>query len=258
MDTQVKFNNKAKLLISLTVANLKSRYRNTLLGFLWVILNPILTYMAQVFAFSMIFRMNIPNYPLYLLGGLLPWLFIVQSIDMCTGIFLYNSFILKNIPIPPIFLPLAQLIDNFINFLAAFCALLTYFLLIGELSLLNVMLLCLPTLSLLITMASLTSALAILNIKYKDLKFVVSFLLTLLFFFTPIFYSINILSENLKMIITKNPFFLLIRPFQDLLTNASFEEFSHHLALSFLVTGFCLIFSIIIWQKTKRNITLYA
>jgi ABC-type polysaccharide/polyol phosphate export permease len=80
-----------RLVRVLTGANIQSRYRNTFYGFLWVVMNPILTYAVQVFAFTTIFHVKSFNYPVYLLAGLFPWMFILQSVEMCTSIFLFNA-----------------------------------------------------------------------------------------------------------------------------------------------------------------------
>src|SRR4051812_48169864 len=61
---------------ALTLANLKTRYRNTSLGFLWVLLNPILIYGAQSYAFGRILKLDVSHYNLFLVTGLIPWIFI--------------------------------------------------------------------------------------------------------------------------------------------------------------------------------------
>ena len=65
----------------LTVANMKARYRKTMIGFFWVVLGPILMYSVQAFVFQKFLKLELHNYYLFLLGGLLPWIFITSSWD---------------------------------------------------------------------------------------------------------------------------------------------------------------------------------
>ena len=72
----------SRQLISLTLANMKARYRKTFAGFLWVILNPIILYSVQSVVFRKILKIELPDYSLFLLGGLLPWIFITSTLEM--------------------------------------------------------------------------------------------------------------------------------------------------------------------------------
>src|ERR1035437_5970491 len=81
---------------ALTVANLKSRYRKTFVGFLWVILNPLILYGVQSLVFMKFLKLQVPNYTLFLLSGLLPWVFIVQSVEMCTSLIVINGKLFKS------------------------------------------------------------------------------------------------------------------------------------------------------------------
>lgn len=254
----MNLNKQFNVLVSLTSANLKSRYRNTFYGVLWVLLNPILTYLAQVFTFTMIFQGNFPNYPLYLLGGLLPWLFIVQSIDICTGVFLHSAFFLKNIPINPLILPVSLMFDNFINFISAFLILILYFCFSGKLSFAIIPLLILPTLLLFISVTSLAVMFAVINVRYRDLKFVVSFVFTVLFFLTPIFYSLRIVPERFMFFIGNNPLYYLIRPFQELLMNGITNSFFYYLIASSAVALIITVLSMYVWKKMRRDVICYA
>ena len=247
-----------RILGALTAANMKSRYRNTIWGFVWVLLNPVLTYAVQIFAFTMIFQVRFENYALYLLAGLFPWLFILQSADMCTGLFLNNGMIVKNIPIPPVLLVMVQVLDNFINFVCAFFILIIYFTLFGTLGGWSVLLVILPIFSLLLAVSSLCVLLATLNVWFRDLKFIVSFVFSLLFYLTPIVYSINQVPERFKWILIKNPFYFLIHPFQQLLHASDLTSFSHAMMLSFSFSLALFAVAVLYWRKMKNLMVFYV
>src|SRR5271154_4561101 len=95
---------------ALAAANLKSRYRRTVAGFLWVVLNPLIMFGVQSMIFRHVLKIQISNYFLFLLSGLLPWIFITQSMDMCTSLFQANGGVLKSFHLNPLVLLTAQLI----------------------------------------------------------------------------------------------------------------------------------------------------
>ena len=79
----------------LTVASLKSRYRKTFAGFLWVVLNPLMMFGVQSLVFKTFMKIQVPDYHLFLLGGLLPWIFFSSTIQMGTPIFVTQSHLLR-------------------------------------------------------------------------------------------------------------------------------------------------------------------
>lgn len=237
---------------------MKSRYRNTIWGFVWVLLNPVLTYAVQIFAFTMIFQVRFENYALYLLAGLFPWLFILQSADMCTGMFLNNGMIVKNIPIPPVLLVMVQVVDNFINFICAFLILILYFTLFGPLGSWSLLLIILPILSLFLAVSSLCVLLATLNVWFRDLKFIVSFVFSLLFYLTPIVYSIHLVPDRFRWLLMKNPIYFLIHPFQQLLHSADMTSFSYAMIQSFSFSIVLFIVAFFYWRKMKKIMVFYV
>lgn len=251
-------NKTLSLLKTLTIASIKSRYRNTLYGFIWVILNPISTYLVQIFAFSIIFQIRFPNYPLYLMSGLLPWIFIVQSIDMCTGIFLSGVQFLKNVPMPPILLPLVQLLDNFLNFFFAMFLVLIYFIFKHNITLVHIAWLILPMLVLLVSVSSVCIIFSLFNAKYKDVKFIVNFIFSLMFYLTPIFYRIDQVPENVRLYIALNPIYITIKPFQELLLNGAGMNFLTALAHASGLAILFLILAFFIWKKMKKIVVFYV
>ena len=110
--------------LKMTSANLKTRYRGTWSGALWVFLNPMLMFGAQSYAFHFILKINIDKYPLYLLTGLLPWTFITSSAEMSTSSLVANGRFLKSFPVSPVVIIFSQIVDNFINYVASFIVIL--------------------------------------------------------------------------------------------------------------------------------------
>jgi ABC-type polysaccharide/polyol phosphate export permease len=247
-----------KLLKALTWANLKSRYRNTFLGFLWVILNPIIVLFVQAFLFSIVFKIQHQNYFVFLMAGLLPWLFIVQSVDMCTGMFVSHANMIKNIPISPLMLLFTQILDNFINFLVSFLLISFLFFLQGKINFGNIIFYSIPIFLLLISVAALVVILTTLNVLFRDLKFVSSFILSLLFYLTPIFYPARYIPINFQFILDYNVFYYLLKPFQILSSSFSVVDFFQSLLGALSVSIILIIIAIYVWRKNRKYLVIYA
>ena len=247
-----------RLIYVLTVANLRARYRNTFYGVIWVLLYPILMYGAQVFAFTVVFEVKDPNYPLYLLAGIIPWIFIVQSVEMCTGVYLQWGHSLKNLPIPALIIPSIQLLDNFINFFGAYFLILIFYAFQGKVTASQILISFFPTFSLVMFVSGMCTVFALINVRYRDLKFVLSFLFSLLFYLTPIFYSINSVPVSVRWLIGNNPFHFLLRPFQELFINGTTDNFYHYQYVAFFMAFLSLLISYLSWRKLKNNVVFYG
>ncbi|MGZ3807164.1 MAG: ABC transporter permease [Bacteriovorax sp.] len=247
-----------RIIYVLTLANLKSRYRNTFYGFLWVIINPILTFAVQAYAFKIIFKIQYLNYTTFLLSGLLPWLFIVQSVEMCTGLFVANANFIRNIPVPPLVLIFSQVLDNFVNFLCSFLILIVIHFFSYPEKYKVLFLLPLPIISLALGIGSMCLVFASLNVVMRDLKFVTSFLFSLLFYLTPIFYPSHFIPSQYKFVIDINPLYYIIRPFQLLTMQGADREFFYSVGLSYGATLALIMVAYFTWQKMKTDLIFYA
>jgi lipopolysaccharide transport system permease protein len=238
--------------MALTKANLKARYRSTWTGFLWVILFPILIYSAQSFAFHFILKIDVANYPLFLLTGLLPWIFFSTSVDMSTGAYLYNGRLLKSFPIHPLSLVFSQIADNFLNYCVAFFILLIPLSYMTNFSIARWFLVIPPFISLFFFVVGFTNFVATLNVFFRDTKFILTFLMQVSYFITPIFYPKELIPIDLTWVLQINPFYIILRPFQLLSQDFVTSEYLTLLGWSFVLSVSVLIFSALYWKR-KRN-----
>jgi ABC-type polysaccharide/polyol phosphate export permease len=229
-----------------------SRYRGSFAGFVWVILNPILLYGVQGFVFQFILKIKVPNYFVFLLSGLLPWLFIVQSLDMCTNLFVASGRLLKSYPIHPLVCILAQVLDNFFNLTLLIAILFFPAIMLTGFSSWKFPLLIFPLLSCLIAVVGLAWLLATIQIFYRDVKFVLAFVLNISFFLTPIFYSEDLIDPKFHWIVDVNIFRHLILPFRALITDPIDPGFFKFTARAFvLACGLCALAAF--YWKQNRN-----
>lgn len=237
----------------LTIASLKSRYRKTLAGFIWVIMNPLLQFGVQSLVFKKFLKLDVPNYYLFLLGGLLPWVFITSTLQMSTPVFVSNSHLLRSFRINPFVILGAQILDNFINFIASFILILFPFYIFTSQDFLALTFLPFSLIPLLIGVTSISMILATFNVFFRDTNFVIGFLLSLVFFITPIFYPISFVPENWRFLVSFNPIYYLIEPIKILIYDSQFPLFFESFLKSFAVSLLFLVLSIIIWRKKKND-----
>lgn len=124
-----------ELLINLTTKELKLKYRNSVLGFLWSLLNPIMMMLVYVFAFTYIMPQKVPNYTVILLAALLPWNFFSAAVQGSTGSIVSNANLIKKVYFPREIIPLSIIFSNFVSFIITltilFAAMFIYHIKIG-------------------------------------------------------------------------------------------------------------------------------
>lgn len=240
----------------LTLANMKARYRKTIIGFFWVVLNPIIMYSVQAFVFQKFLKLDLPNYYLFLLGGLLPWIFITSSWDSCTPSIVSSSSILKSFQISPLIILASAILDNFINFIAAFTIIVIPTLIYSQNFSINLLFLPLALLLLMSFTFISTAILATLHVFYRDIKYVTNFMMSLLFFLTPIFYPVNFIPPHYQWIVHLNPLYMVIAPFRASLYGAESLEITVMLLKSLALTLVLAGLFIKIWNNKKNELFL--
>ena len=243
-----------RISLTLTRAQMKSRYRKTITGFLWVVLNPILLFGVHALIFKAILKVNIPNYFLFLLGGLLPWIFITNNISMATSTFVIQRDIIRSFSLSPLALLFSQTLDNFINFLAAFALLLISLIIYSPALNTSLLLLPIAIMLLLFFTLALTTILATFQVFFRDVQFITQFINNILYLLTPIFYSPEYIPENYRWLVNFNPYYIVIRPFQLVLNNYGEIQIAPSF---FTATILCVVISLLalfVWKKAKRKI----
>jgi lipopolysaccharide transport system permease protein len=242
----------ASQIYELTVASLKTRYRSAWAGVFWVVCNPIMIFGVQCYAFRLVLRMDVERYVLFLASGLMPWIFIVQNVETCTSLLVQQGHLLKSFPIDPLVLLLAQVLDNVFNFILTICVVMIPLAIYFNASVAAYLLLPVCIFLLFYNVVSVCWVFAVTNVFFRDMRYLVSFLMTIAFFLTPIFYPVGLIPEQFRWVLTVNPFFYMIQPFRLSFYTLNGPEFIQACIYSFAIgTGFFLIGSWL-WN-TKRN-----
>jgi len=185
------------LLSNLVRRDLKVRYRNSVLGILWSLLNPLL----MMLVFSLVFAKLIPRedirqYAVFFLVGLLPWQFFTGSLISGTTSITGNSQLIKKVYFPRLLLPTSATISNLVNYLIALVLLLVL-LFISGLGLTVHSLWLLPILiTQIVFILGLVYLFSSLNVFYRDVIMILNVVILALFFLTPIIYPLDWLGET--------------------------------------------------------------
>lgn len=181
---------------NLVARDLKVRYRNSVLGFVWSLLNPLLMMTVYTVVFSVLLRNDIPNFPLFVLVGLLPWNFAVTSVMGSVTSVVGNSHLIKKVYFPREVLPLSLVLSNLVNFLLALPVLFALMLVTGGSFTPYVALLPVIMLMQTIFLVGLGFMLSAVNVFFRDTEVIVEVLVLAWFFLSPVFYRMEQLSEQ--------------------------------------------------------------
>lgn len=242
--------------LALTEASLKVRYRQTWIGFLWVILNPLVLLGAQGLIFSFIFHISIFDYLFYFASGLLPWFFINQTLEMGTSQLRTHSLSIKAYFVKPSVFTVSLALENLINFYASILFIMVPLCLYENQPVWKLLFWFLSSMPLALAASAITFIASSSNVIYRDMRFVVTFLLSIAYFLTPIFYKLEILPLAAREILKWNPFYILISPFQTLALNSSLLAWSEAFLGSCVVALVCFGFSYWHWKKIKNSFYL--
>lgn len=180
-----------EVLWNLVRRNLKVRYKNSVLGFLWSLLNPLMQIGVWWFLFKIIIPTNEPNFMAHLITGFLPWLFFSQTILDSTACVTQEMPLVKKAYFPRTILPLSALFSNLIHLGFAFIVLIGLFAFWRVDVNIHYLLVIPATLLVALFAYGLSTMLAAWSVFYADVKFIVSNLLGLWFFLTPVLYPLH-------------------------------------------------------------------
>jgi len=177
------------LLFVLTQKEIKVRYKNTVLGYLWSITNPLAFAFVFFIAFKIILRIQMEDYALFLIAGLFPWQWFANSVNASPVVFLGNASLIKKVRFPRSIIPLAMVLQDMIHFLLSIPVIVLFMLiyaktpslawLYGIPLLLGIQFVMTYGLCLIVASA---------NLFFRDIARFTDIFLTLLFYFTPIIY----------------------------------------------------------------------
>ena len=193
-----------ELIWNLVKANLKLKYRNSALGFIWSFLNPLAMSLVLIFVFMHVFKFQIANYPAYLLTGIITWRFFASTSYSLRSISL-NSHVIKKIYFPREILVFSACLFSFTVSLFEFVVLIVLLMLLGVNFSAYMLLLPLFLAALFLMVYGVSLALSAISVYYRDLEHIWEILLQVGFYAAPIVYPGDILPQQYYNILLVNP-----------------------------------------------------
>ena len=229
------------LLRELVIRDMKVRYKRSVLGIAWSLVTPLIQLLVFTFLFGKVISLGIPNYPLFILAGLLPWNWFTMSLVQATVSVVENRELVKLPGFPAAILPAVTVTAHLVHFLLALL-LLILFMLVWEIRL-TMAVAALPVV--ILSQYALTVGLAYFaaasHVRFRDTQHIVNVLLTLAFFLAPVFYDAGAVPSSYQMFYRLNPMVHLLAAYRAVLIRGELPGVLHLLALGVSTGGFLLM-----------------
>ncbi|MDD2376442.1 MAG: ABC transporter permease [Clostridia bacterium] len=241
------------MLYTLVKQDIRGRYKGSFLGFLWTLLNPLLLLLVYSTVFQIVFKIDIPNYSIYLFIALMPWNYFANTIAMGTACVSNGGALLKKVYFPREVLPLATVISNTINYffsaIIIFIALI-FFSPIG----LSWFALFLPLIVLIQAIFSLGCILILsaLNVYVRDVQYIMNPLMMVWFYATPVLYKSDMVPEKYRFLYDLNPMVKIMDAYRSILYDKTMPSLNWLLAI-FIASMIFLWIAYLIFEKLQRR-----
>jgi ABC-2 type transport system permease protein len=224
-----------ELIRNLVLKDLKLKYRDSVLGFVWSLANPLLLILVYSFVFGHILRGGPPNFAYFLMVGILPWNFSAQSLMMSTGSILDNGTLIRKVALPMEVFPITTVLFNLAQFMFALVVFFPMAWLFFKVPVAWSWVSFFPILVLQVFFTlGLSFIISTATVFYRDVRHFTEIFLTLLFWLTPVVYDIHAAGPVLKQVLYMNPISYFVLAYQDTLYRNVFLSFEQVLVLASL------------------------
>jgi ABC-2 type transport system permease protein len=246
-----------ELIWALAAKELKIRYKRSVLGFLWALLNPALMMLVLTVVFSTIMRFNIPHYAIFLLSVLLPWTFFSQSLSYAVASIVSNGELIKKVAIPKLVFPVAVVVANTVNLLLSLIPLAILVIAMRHPFYWTWLYLPVPITALLIFTLGFTFLFATANVYYRDVAHIVQIVLSAWFYFTPIIYALDFIPSNLRWLFKLNPIIYVINGFRLAVYYGMMPRWQS-IAASFVCAFAALVIGYAVFRRYQDEFVFYV
>ena len=239
----------AELLYVLVRKELKARYKNRFLGYLWALANPFAFAFVYWIAFKFIMRLEIENYSLFLITGMFPWVWMSVGVTGATRSFVINASLIRKVNLPRAILPLGNVTQEMVHFGFALPVIIAFLWFAGEIRPMPSWLWQMPALIALQVafVYPMALALALANAYVRDIEYLVGIGFSLLFFATPMVYPITLVPEAYRYWFELNPLHALMQSWRSVFLQGTLEI--HHVACAM---AFAVVTGVIAWWLHRK------
>lgn len=247
---------RRELLWQITAREVKARYKQSILGYFWVILNPLAQMLVMSFAFSIIMRVptnstsNIP-YSVFLFVALLPWNLFTNSLSSAASSLVNSGGLITKIYFPRTILVLATIIAKIIDFLFAISILIVYMIIYQLPINLNILWVIPIFFIQQIFTLGLSLFFAAANLLYRDIQYLLGMILLLWMYLTPVIYPADMVPEKYRLIFQLNPMAVIINAYRQVILGLSQPKYSS-LIIALIVSFITLIIGFSYFKSREK------
>lgn len=236
------------LVIVFTQKDLKVRYKNSFLGYLWSITHPVVYALIFYIAFKLIVKVPVENYALFLICGLFPWQWVANSVTASPMVFLSNAQIIKKVNFPRNIIPFSVVFHDMIHFILSIPVIIG-FLIYSDCKAYLLWLIGIPVLIIVqfCTIYGICLIISTLNLFFRDLERLTIIFLNIFFYATPVFYAEDMVPGNYQFILKLNPLAPILINWRKIFLEGILSV--DYLLLSLAYSIFFLILGILIYRK---------
>lgn len=244
------------LLYVLVQRDIKKKYRRSVLGVLWSMLNPLMMMIITAMVFSHLFRFDLENYILYLLIGQVAFTFFSEATRFAMGSILENSPLIKKIYVPKYLFPFSRVFSACVNFIFTIPAMIVMMVYTGQLPDFGVLTLVIPLFFMLIFCLGVGLILSAAVVFFRDVYHLYGVLLTALSYATPIFYPEQIVPAEYKLILLLNPLYYFLRAFREVMYSGGTPSLELTLQCAG-ISVFTFIVGVLVFRRSQNQFILY-
>lgn len=245
------------LLYELVIRDIKIKYRRSVLGVFWSLLNPLLTMMVISTVFSQLFKFNIPNYHIYVLSGIIVFSYHSEATTTAMNAILHSSELIKKVYLPKYILVLAKTISSLVNFFFSTVAIFLIILFSDQnLTWVN-LLFPLPLLYLFFFSTGIGLILSVYAVFYRDISHLYTVGLTAWMYLTPIIYPVEIVPAQYQIIVKQlNPLYYILLCFREIILYSSMPSIQLHLTC-IAISGLAMLIGLYVFSKNQDSFILH-
>lgn len=251
-----KFDKYKPLLFQLIKRDFKAKYKRSVLGVLWTVLNPLLSMLILTIVFSSLFRFDIPNFAVYLLSGQVVFGFFSEVTNTSLMSILTNSNLIKKVNIPKYIFPIAKAVSGIINMAFSLIALFLIILITKAPIYWTILLTPIALLYLFTFSLGVGLVLSVAMVFFRDTAYLYGILLMAVTYLTPLFYPISIIPDKYRLLVSLNPMYHFVEYFRSVTIYASVPNLWQNVVCALLAISSLLI-GLIVFYKAQDKFILY-
>jgi ABC-2 type transport system permease protein len=247
-----------ELIWALALKELKIRYKRSVLGFLWALLNPMLLMLVLTLVFTVIMPMvSKPHYAIFVLSALIPWTFFAQSLSYGAESIVGNADLIKKVRVAKLVFPVAALVSNLINLLLSLIPLALIVVAMGHPFHWTWIFLPVALLALTLITLGMNFFFAAANVYYRDISHILQIVIQLWFYVSPIIYSKDLIPAKYQLFFKLNPMYYVLNEFRLSIYDGLLPEWTNIFACFVCGLG-SLIIGFYVFRRYQDEFVFYA